>query len=90
MAPDPLEQIEAIAAHTISTYDGVSGDISWVTGFAAAADAKEIVALVARIQIIDMWQCDECEAFVDSLAGGKCPLCYSGVTRMMVINRRLK
>lgn len=92
MPYDPINQIKTLAAHTVSTYDSVGGQ-SYVTGLAAARDARAIIDTIEHMRYIDVYECDECGEFyhLGGLAGdGSTICCRSGSTKFQIISKRKK
>lgn len=87
MNPDPINQIEELVAHTVSTYGGVSGH-SYVTGHAAAMDARQIQAVLDRIVWVELYQCDECGRVHEVF--DLCNYCGGEVTAITVLSKRRK
>lgn len=84
---DPLNQIRELAAHTVELYGSVSGG-SYVTGHAAAIDAREIMHEIDSITLITIYQCDECGKYHDHF--DLCYYCGGEVTDVQLLSKRRK
>lgn len=87
MNPDPINQIEGLAARTVELYGSVSGQ-SYVTGHAAAQDARKVLAVIDGMVFYDLYQCDECGRVYDFL--DLCNYCGGDVTALTVLSKRRK
>jgi hypothetical protein len=86
MKHDPITQIKDLAAHTVSTYGSV-GDQSYVTGHAAAMDAREILAVIDSMIFMELYQCEVCEEY--SEGGEICPHCdEDSLIKIQAISKR--
>lgn len=85
---DPLSQVRELAEHTVQTYSTSAG--SYVTGYAAMQDAKELLVWLAGVKVLTIWQCQECEELVDAIVGGRCPYedCRGKVEVLTVIKEK--
>jgi hypothetical protein len=85
--PDPINQIQEFAAHTVATYGSV-GEGSYVTGHAAAQDAKAILAVIDCMIFLEIYQCDECGRYQGVL--DLCHYCGGEPTKVQAISKRKK
>lgn len=89
---DPINQINEFAAHTVSTYGSVGGS-SYVTGHAAAMDAKAILDVLERMIYVDIYECDGCGIYYDAFdlaedQSTRC--CGTGTFLLRAISKRMK